>query len=58
MTGPRESYLGTPARAAGADVPADLTKAEASEEIEEPREKTGRGKPAAKPRRPAVGEKA
>lgn len=47
MTGPQESYLGTLAREAGVDSPHDLTKAEASEKIEELQEKTGRG---AKPR--------
>ena len=52
MTGPQESYLNTLAREAGAEAPADLTKAEASEKIEELQEKTGRG--AAKTRkRPA-----
>jgi hypothetical protein len=49
MTGPQESYLGTLAREAGTDVPADLTKAEASEKIEELQEKTGRGKPRKRP---------
>ena len=44
MTGAQESYLGTLAREAGAEVPDDLTKAEASEKIEELQEKTGRGK--------------
>ena len=51
MTGPQESYLNTLAREAGTDVPDDLTKAEASERIEELQEETGRGKPAAKSRR-------
>ena len=55
MTGPQESYLGTLAREAGTEVPADLTKAEASEKIEELQEETGRGKPA-KPKR--AGKKA
>ncbi len=45
MTGPQESYLNTLAQQAGASVPTDLTKAEASEKIEELQEKTGRGKP-------------
>ena len=42
MTGPQESYLSTLAREAGQDVPDDLTKAEASEKIDELREATGR----------------
>jgi hypothetical protein len=44
MTGPQESYLNTLAREAGEDVPADLTKAEASEKIEQLQAETGRGK--------------
>ncbi len=51
MTEPQESYLNTLAREAGSEVPDDLTKAEASEKIEELQEETGRGKPAAKPKR-------
>ncbi|MDP9431454.1 MAG: DUF3072 domain-containing protein [Actinomycetota bacterium] len=43
MTGPQESYLQTLANEAGADVPADLTKAEASERIDDLQEQTGRG---------------
>jgi hypothetical protein len=43
MTGPQESYLNTLAREAGEQVDPDLTKAEASEKIEELQEKTGRG---------------
>jgi hypothetical protein len=43
MTGPQESYLGTLAREAGEDVPEDLTKAEASQLIDELQEQTGRG---------------
>lgn len=54
MTGPQDSYLHTLAREAGADVPGDLTKAEASEKIEELQQKTGRGKPAAPPRKRAA----
>jgi hypothetical protein len=50
MTGPQESYLGTLGREAGVEVPADLTKAEASEKIEELQAKTGRGKPARRKR--------
>ena len=34
MTGPQRSYLETLAREAGEEVPAELTKAEASEHIE------------------------
>lgn len=34
MTGPQRSYLDTLARQAGEELPADLTKAEASEHIE------------------------
>jgi hypothetical protein len=42
MTGAQESYLGTLARRAGEEEPAeDLTKAEASMKIDELREKTG-----------------
>ena len=48
MTGAQESYLNTMAREAGEDVDPDLTKAEASEKIEELQEQTGRpGKDAA-----------
>ena len=43
MTGAQESYLGTLAREAGEPPPPELTKAEASEKIEELQEKTGRG---------------
>ncbi|QJW98386.1 DUF3072 domain-containing protein [Frigoriglobus tundricola] len=45
MTGPQESYLNTLAHEAGIEAPTDLTKAEASEKIEELQEETGRGKP-------------
>ncbi|MFF5225855.1 DUF3072 domain-containing protein [Dactylosporangium sp. NPDC000521] len=45
MTGPQESYLNTLAREAGEDAPADLTKAEASQLIEELQDATGRGGP-------------
>lgn len=48
MTGPQESYLNTLAQEAGAEIPTDLTKAEASEKIEELQEETGRGKPKAR----------
>ena len=43
MTGPQESYLATLAQEAGEDVPDDLTKAEASERIDELQDRTGRG---------------
>ena len=42
-TGPQQSYLGTLAREAGADVPDDLTKAQASEMIDDLQSETGRG---------------
>lgn len=42
MTGPQRSYLETLAREAGEDIPADLTKAQASELIERLQDKTGR----------------
>jgi len=45
MTGPQASYLETLAREAGEEVGEDLTKAEASEEIERLQQKTGRGQP-------------
>jgi hypothetical protein len=41
MTGAQASYLGTLARRTGEDVPDDLTKAEASERIDELRDKAG-----------------
>ena len=43
MTGPQQSYLETLAREAGEEVPADLTKAQASEMIERLQGVTGRG---------------
>jgi hypothetical protein len=43
MTGPQDSYLHTLAREAGVEVPDELTKARASELIDELRERTGRG---------------
>jgi hypothetical protein len=43
MTGPQESYLHTLAQEAGAKVPDGLTKAQASELIDELQEQTGRG---------------
>jgi hypothetical protein len=42
-TGPQASYLGTLAREAGVEVPQDLTKAQASEMIDELQSRTGRG---------------
>jgi hypothetical protein len=42
-TGPQASYLGTLAREAGVDVPEDLTKAQASELIDDLQSRTGRG---------------
>jgi hypothetical protein len=43
MTAPQKSYLDTLAREAGEEIPADINKAEASEQIERLQEKTGRG---------------
>lgn len=43
MTGPQRSYLHTLAQEAGRDVPDDLTKAQASELIDELQQLTGRG---------------
>jgi hypothetical protein len=43
MTGPQRSYLETLSREAGEDVDPGLTKAEASERIEELQAATGRG---------------
>jgi len=43
-TGPQQSYLHTLAREAGEEVPADLTKGEASEAIERLQQETGRGR--------------
>ena len=50
MTGAQDSYLHTLAREAGENVQENLTKAEASEKIDELQEKTGRGR-AKKPAR-------
>lgn len=44
MTGPQRSYLNTLAQEAGRDVPDDLTKAQASEAIDELQRTTGRGR--------------
>ncbi|MBO4163822.1 MULTISPECIES: DUF3072 domain-containing protein [Micromonospora] len=43
-TAAQESYLHTLAREAGEEVPDDLTKAEASQRIDELQEETGRGR--------------
>ncbi|BBX10748.1 DUF3072 domain-containing protein [Mycolicibacterium aichiense] len=43
MTGPQRSYLSTLAQEAGAEVPEQLTKAQASEMIDELQKTTGRG---------------
>jgi hypothetical protein len=43
MTGPQQSYLNTLAQEAGEEVPDDLTKAEASQKIDELQQETGRG---------------
>jgi hypothetical protein len=43
MTGPQRSYLTTLAREAGEEVSDDLSKAEASERIDELQARTGRG---------------
>lgn len=42
-TGAQKSYIDTLARDAGEEIPADITKAEASEQIERLQQKTGRG---------------
>jgi Protein of unknown function (DUF3072) len=44
MTGPQESYLETLAQEAGEEVDHDLTKAQASERIDQLQERTGRGR--------------
>ncbi|OBK11773.1 DUF3072 domain-containing protein [Mycobacterium sp. 1245852.3] len=43
MTGPQRSYLQTLAQEAGREVPNDLTKAQASDLMEELQQHTGRG---------------
>ena len=43
MTGPQRSYLQTLAQEAGAEVPEDATKAQASELIDDLQQRTGRG---------------
>jgi hypothetical protein len=59
MTGAQESYLHTLAREAGEGVEEDLTKAEASEKIDELQQKTGRGAKtrASRPRKKGAGRK-
>jgi hypothetical protein len=51
MTGAQDSYLHTLAREAGEPVQEDLTKAEASQKIDELQKKTGRGARTASARR-------
>ena len=43
MTGAQRSYLNTLSQEAGEEIDDDLTKAEASEKIDELQKKTGRG---------------
>ncbi|HET6873559.1 MAG TPA: DUF3072 domain-containing protein [Acidimicrobiales bacterium] len=43
MTGPQESYLQTLAQEAGEEIGRDLTKSEASKEIDRLQDETGRG---------------
>ncbi|MBF6341774.1 DUF3072 domain-containing protein [Nocardia abscessus] len=43
MTGPQKSYLHTLAQEAGEEVPEGLSKAEASQLIDELQQRTGRG---------------
>jgi hypothetical protein len=59
MTGAQDSYVHALARDAGEEVSEDMTKAEASEKIEELQEKTGRGidTPKARPRKKSAGRK-
>jgi hypothetical protein len=47
MTGAQRSYLDSLARQAGEELSADLTKAEASEQIDRLQDETGRGNSAA-----------
>jgi hypothetical protein len=51
MTGAQDSYLHTLARQAGEEVEDDLTKAEASQKIDELRDKAGVAEATAKPKR-------
>jgi len=43
MTGAQDSYVHTLAREAGEEVPEEMSKAQASEKIDELQQKTGRG---------------
>jgi hypothetical protein len=52
LTGAQESYLHTLAQEAHEKVDDDLTKAEASKEIDRLKAKTGRGQPAGRKRKP------
>ena len=52
MTGPQASYLETLAREAGEEVPAGLTKAQASDLIDRLQGVTGRGRTEAEPQLP------
>ena len=58
MTGPQSSYVHTRAREAGEEIPEEMTKAEASEKIEELQEATGRGQGAKAPAKKKSGKKA
>lgn len=44
MTGPQRSYLQTLAQEAGREIPDDVTKAQASDLIDELQQQTGRGR--------------
>jgi Protein of unknown function (DUF3072) len=44
MTGPQRSYVHTLGQEAGRDIPDDMTKAQASELIDELQQQTGRGR--------------
>jgi hypothetical protein len=58
MTGAQESYLQTLAEEAHENVEPDLTKAEASKEIDRLRAKTGRGRQTAAGRAPKASRRA
>ncbi len=55
MTGPQASYLKTLCQEAGEAFDRELTKAEASQRIDELRQRTGRGIDHQAPRSPATG---
>jgi hypothetical protein len=57
MTGAQDSYLHTLAREAGEAIPEEMSKAQASEKIEDLQRKTGRGAKTQRPRKKAVGRK-